>query len=335
MRSEKNSGKPTPLPVFTRLTALFYLFFAVGLSWFSGRAGSGTAFQPDLVVVPEYVGMQIERAVSRMPNDRLSLGEINEVYSEAQPGIVVGQFPEPEMRVDPGTLVNLEVSRGPQPERRMEVPDVTGLNIRQAEAVLREAGLQAGNIAERASDEMDNGTVLEQSPREGTVVMENSEVDLVVSNRDFRVTVPDVISMQQEMAIHVLKDNRLNYDLYYENSGQSENMVLTQDPPPGSRVNEGTVVVLTLARQKQVSLWLFFVGILVVAISGGYAGYRLKKGNTKKSRLSGQGLDIAFKPVWEAGRQNVKLQGNKLVDSPLRFKIIQDSGSSSILIPGK
>ncbi|MGC9355026.1 MAG: PASTA domain-containing protein [Mariniphaga sp.] len=333
MKAEKKAGKTTSSPVFNRLTVLFYLFTCVALSCFSGQAGAGTVYQPDLVIVPQYVGMQVEQAVSRMPNDRLSRGEINEVFSDAPPGTVTGQFPEPEMRVDPGTSVNLEVSLGPPPARRIEVPNVTGVNIRQAEAVLREAGLQVGNISERVSDERD-GIVLEQSPQSGTVVMENSGVDLVVSISDFRVTVPDVISLPREKAIRLLKENRLNHNFHYKhykNSKQPENTVVAQDPAPGTRVNEGTAVFLTLARQEQFSLWFYFGGIILAAFSGGFIGYRLKNAKLRKSRLSEQKTVIAFKPVWEAGRQIVNIHRNQSAKYPLQFKYIQDSGSSTIL----
>lgn len=335
MKSEKNSGKPTPSPVFTRLSVLFSFFIAIGLSCFSERAGAGAAYQPDLVVVPQYVGIQIERAVSRMPNDRLSPGEINEVYSDAPPGIVVGQFPEPEMRVDPGTSVNLEVSMGQPPQRRVEVPNVTGLNIRQAGVVLRESGLQTGRITESSSVEWEGGIVLEQSPQAGAVVMENTEVDLIISIRDFQVTVPDVLSMRRKKAIHILEENRLSHTLLYESSGQPENTVLSQEPPPGKRVDPGTVVYLTLAEKQIFSPWLFWGGIIVAAFLGGFSGYRIKKLKNRKSQSAANRLEITFKPTWEPGKQKVNVYGNRFGNSPLKIKCIPDYGLSTILTSEK
>jgi beta-lactam-binding protein with PASTA domain len=334
MKAEKKAGKPTPSPLLTGLSALFYLFTYVALSCFSGRAEASAVYQPDLVIVPQYVGMQVEQAVSRMPNDRLRQGEITEVYADAPPGIVIEQFPEPEMRVDPGTSVNLEVSLGPPPGRRVEVPNVTGLNIRQAEAVLREAGLQTGNISERVSDERD-GIVLEQSPHGGTVVMENTGVDLVVSILDLQVTVPDVRSMKREKAIRTLEESGLSHTLLYESSGQPENTVLSQEPPPGKRVDQGTVVYLTLAEKQIFPSWLIWGGIIVAAFLGGFTGYRLKKSGTRKSRSVTDRLEITFKPKWDPGNQKVKINEVHSINPPIRFKYIQDSGSSTILNSGK
>ncbi|WP_372947689.1 PASTA domain-containing protein [Mariniphaga sp.] len=336
MKAEYKAGKPTPWPVLLKLVPFFFLFACFSFYYSSGNTNqfisAEIVYQPELVSVPQYVGMQLDRAVSRMPNDRLAPGQINEVYSDDSPGMVVGQFPEAEMLVDPGTQINLEVSLGPPPRRRVEVPNVTGMNIAEAEAILRESNLGTGQISERLADEREPGTVLEQSPQAGTVVMENTGVDLVVSIRDFRVTVPDLISMKMEKAIRVLKENRLNYELNYENSGRPENTVIKQEPPPGTRVNEGDVVFLIVSRKKQFSLLLFFGGFLAIAIFGGFVGYRLKKTKTGRNRLPEKNL-VTYKPVWEAGRQILNVHGNKLADSSLRIKYIQDLGSSTILKP--
>jgi beta-lactam-binding protein with PASTA domain len=334
MKAETKAGRPTPLRDLSKLFVFSFLFICFILACFNGQAmalaKAEMIFQQDIVIVPPYIGMQVEQAVSRMPNDRLSPGEINEVYADAPPGTVIEQFPEPEMRVDPGTFVNLEVSLGPQPERRLEVPNVKGLNVRQAEAVLRESGLQIDGITERASDERE-GIVLEQSPQAGAVVMENAGVNLVVSIRNFQVTVPEVLSMSSEKAIRVLKESRLNYELYSENSDQPENTVVDQNPPPGSLVDEGAVVFLFISRQKQFSQWLIFGGIILVGFLGGFIGYHLKKAKTRKNHLSKKKWEITFKPVWETGNQIVNIRGNQLTKSPLHFKYVQDSGSSTIL----
>ncbi|MBW6536281.1 MAG: PASTA domain-containing protein [Mariniphaga sp.] len=339
MKAKRIAGKPTPSPVLSQRTPLIYIFTCLVFFCFSVQANSQirliASLQPELVVVPGYIGMPIERAVSRMPNDRLRQGEITEVYADAPPGIVVGQFPEPEMRVDPGTPVNLEVSLGPPPQRRVEVPNVSGLNIRQARVVLRESGLQTGRITERTSDELDGGIVLEQSPQAGSVVMENAEVDLVISIRDLQVTVPDVRSMKREKAIRTLEESRLTHTLFYESSDQPENTVLSQEPPPGKRVEPGTVVYLTLAEKQIFSSWLFWGGIIVAVFLGGFSGYRLKKSRIRKSQSAAHRLEITFNPMWEPGRQNLIFHGNRLINSSLRFKYIQDSGSSNILKPEK
>ena len=339
MKAENNAGTPTPSSVLYKLNLFFILFACFFLNCFKDIAGArilaGATFQQEIIVVPRYLGMQTNQAVSRMPNDRLQPGNVNELYADAPAGVVIEQFSEPGMRVDPGTMVNLVVSLGPPPERRVEVPNVTGLNIRQAEAVLLESGLQPGQITERPADDREEGTVLEQSPQAGTVVIENSLVNLVVSIRGLQVIVPDVIFMQSEKAIKVLKENRLNYNLIYERSNRPQNTVVAQHPPPGSQVNEGTVVFLSLPREKQDSLWLFFGGIILAAFAGGIAGFRLKKAKSRKKHLSEQRLEIDFELVWETGNQIVNIRGSQLTKLPLRFKYIHDSGSSTILKPEK
>lgn len=96
-----------------------------------------TPEQPRRVPVPRYVGLALESVVSRIPNDRLILGTITEVFSDSEPGIVISQFPEPQTIVVPGTAINLDVSAGPEPEQTVRVPLIRGLTLQEAAARLK------------------------------------------------------------------------------------------------------------------------------------------------------------------------------------------------------
>ena len=132
---------------------------------------------PENVIVPDYVGMQIDRTLGRIPNDRLTLGSQSEISSEKPPGEVVEQFPPPNSEVDQGTPVHLKYSSGPQAIRYVEVPNLVGLTLQEAAEVLLKNQLFAGKLTEQ-DYQNGEGDVLNQSPPAGTRVAAGSTVDI-------------------------------------------------------------------------------------------------------------------------------------------------------------
>lgn len=279
---------------------------------------------PQLIIVPGYIGMQVEEAVSRMPNDRLRPGQITELHSEFPPGTVTGQFPDSGMQVDPETFVQLTVSFGPLPVQKVQVPPVVGLVINQAAVRLRETFLFVGNITEQTSEERE-GTVIDQSPASGTSVDIYSPVDLTVSTGIDLVIVPDVLELFREDAIRVLEDSRLGYLLVFErSSGRPENSVLAQKPEPGSQVPAGTAVRLVLA-QKKFSPWIFWGGAVAAAVLlGGLSGYRIKKYKDRQRVSDKKHLKLNYNLSWDNGTQSISHHGTQSQKPVLHLKYITD-----------
>jgi len=135
---------------------------------------------PENVIVPDYIGMKIDRAIDRIPNDRLALGSQSEISLEKPIGEVVEQFPPPNSEVDPGTPVQLKYSSGPQSVQYVEVPNLLGLTLQQAADTLLKNQLYAGQLIEQDS-EKGEGEILNQSPTAGTLVAAGSTVDIIYS----------------------------------------------------------------------------------------------------------------------------------------------------------
>ena len=77
---------------------------------------------------------------------------------------VIETSPSERSRLERGRTVTLVVSRGP---RKVEVPDVVGMDRDEAERLLEARGLQV-TFTEREDEEKEPGTVLEMSPAAGT-----------------------------------------------------------------------------------------------------------------------------------------------------------------------
>ncbi len=69
---------------------------------------------PELVVVPPVTGGSVDGAREVLERSILALEVVDSVAGDAPRGTVTAQSPSPGTRVDPGTLVGVRVSRGPE-----------------------------------------------------------------------------------------------------------------------------------------------------------------------------------------------------------------------------
>ena len=96
-------------------------------------------------------------------------------------GTVVAQTPGPDSELGPGSIVRLDVSRGPIATKPLgPVPDVTGSDANDARRVLRKAGFTVLTVLRDAPSRDQVGKVLVQDPAAGTQVDFLEQIDLYV-----------------------------------------------------------------------------------------------------------------------------------------------------------
>lgn len=288
---------------------------------------------PKNVIVPNYVGMNIDRVLVRISNDSLTPGLQNEILSERPTGEVVEQFPPPDSEVDPGTRVNLSFSSGPQPEILIEVPPLIGFTLQEAAIVLRKKQLFAGQLKEQVSDKRE-GEVLEQSPPVGTMVPKGSTVDITYSvqvHEEF-VLVPDVTNMFIDKAIIVLKESRLNYSVEYnKRSDLPKGKVLLQEPLPETRIPVGSDVHLVIANSQQFPPWIYWVcGIVASVLVGGFIGWKSGKGQRRNKTSGNKDPELQLVKMPDGGKQTIRHSETGKPMQGLQLKIVPDKGVQTI-----
>jgi tRNA A-37 threonylcarbamoyl transferase component Bud32 len=96
---------------------------------------------------------------------------------------------------------------GPGGERRVSVPSLQGSTRAEAEAELREAGLQAAFIHRRGPDDNTRGTVVRQSPGPDTEVEQGSTVTAEINVGPATTKIPDdLVGRDLDDALEVLAD---------------------------------------------------------------------------------------------------------------------------------
>ncbi len=133
----------------------------------------------DPVKVPNIVGKSLSEAKSMLDGYDLKSGNITyDETSDLPDGTVISQDPEAGDMVDPGTAVNLVISKG---KSQVTVPKLTDLSQEAAEETLNGYDLKLGGVESVYSDDVKEGLVISQSPEAGTKVEENSSVNITIS----------------------------------------------------------------------------------------------------------------------------------------------------------
>jgi serine/threonine-protein kinase len=151
--------------------------------------------------------------------------------------------------VDEGSTVTINVSAGPG---QVSVPTVAGKPQDEAEAALREAGLDV-TVEEVFSDSVDKGNVIDTSPAAGTLVERGTQVTMRVSKGAERVQVPDVTNDTEENARSAIEGAGLRVGKVTEEESEEEpGTVLSQSPAAGKRVAKNSAVDLTVAKGVEI-----------------------------------------------------------------------------------
>jgi beta-lactam-binding protein with PASTA domain/predicted Ser/Thr protein kinase len=113
----------------------------------------------------------------------------NEFSTTVAAGVITRQEPPGGKRVPDGSSVRYWVSNG---KPIIEVPNVVGKLLTEAQAILREAGLAVGKVRSEFN-EAEINTVLSQNPDAERELRSGDSVDLVISQGEERAIVPDVV----------------------------------------------------------------------------------------------------------------------------------------------
>jgi eukaryotic-like serine/threonine-protein kinase len=129
----------------------------------------------------------------------------------------------------------------------ISVPNVVGIREELAVVKLEEAGFVV-NTERSASRDVRQGIVMDQRPDGGSRLQEGDEVTIIVSTGVPKTTVPKVVGMDYADAVDALNDAHLDVRKREVFSNKREGRVVTQDPPAGEVVDEGTTVVLEVSK---------------------------------------------------------------------------------------
>jgi serine/threonine-protein kinase len=165
---------------------------------------------PELVAVPDLVGKTFREADLTLKGGGLDFGSLDYQHSDDfEEGKIVSQSPRAGNRVSKGTLVDLVVSKGPEP-RETVMPSLVGLRYEAALEELRSLKMEASSVREEPSAVYPAGYVISQTPSAGSPVMEGAAVNLKVSSGGATQNSKDIIVVLPSGQEDELVDLRLD-----------------------------------------------------------------------------------------------------------------------------
>ena len=119
---------------------------------------------PTAVTVPDLKGLTVQEAQSQLSDQGLAVGTVEEVDDpDTEQGKIIDSNPGAGTSVAPQTKINLRVGTG-----KVEVPNVVGKSQSEAQTIIAGVNLQV-ETKFKATNDAPEGTVISQSPKDGTV----------------------------------------------------------------------------------------------------------------------------------------------------------------------
>ncbi len=190
-------------------------------------------------IVPDVGGRTIDEARRLITSQLLKVGSVTAKVSNQSQGTVIEQQPRASAEASPGSAVDLVLAEG------LEVPKLIGLSLDEAGAELAKQLMRVGKVERRTSPDGD-GRIIDQSPAPGAPATFGVGIDVVIAEPP---TVPDLRGLDPEAVAKALAEKQLvlgNID-FQLSVGQPDQTVLTQDPPAGSAITNGSSISVVLA----------------------------------------------------------------------------------------
>ena len=181
----------------------------------------------ELKSVPEVRTMTFEKAKRFIEHAGFEVGEISRKYDRKEIiGTVLEQKPKGASKLPVGSKINLIINEGDKP-----VPNLAGKKVKDAEKLLKAAGLRLGEVR-YIDDKPAKDTIVSTTPMAGQKIAEFEKVDLTVSNGeaskprdiyvDFTLTVEklvgyiDTYDKDKKKEAENIKKKKELYDNYFK-----------------------------------------------------------------------------------------------------------------------
>ncbi|MFH5880709.1 Stk1 family PASTA domain-containing Ser/Thr kinase [Arthrobacter sp. NA-172] len=234
-------GNPRRRAVIWTAVVIVLAMLAAAAGWFFGMGPGSPGTIPDTKNKTVAEAQQLLRTAGFQ-------SEPQDVFDDqVNAGLAVGTEPASGQVVRKFQPVSLFVSKGPQ---LFPLVAMTGMTLDQAKNALGTEGMTLGKITEQYDDTVPSGTVISQSPAQGTPVRHGTPVALVNSKGPQPLPVPDVRGMTRQEAVKAISDAGLTATIAPDSVNDKKvpaGAVVSQTPANGT-LTRGGAVTLTLSK---------------------------------------------------------------------------------------
>lgn len=212
------------------------------------------------VTLPDLKGQNLRQAINVVSPLGLALIKENEEFNLDLPaGTISRQFPLPGATVREGKIIRVILSQG---NEKIQVPQVVGSPLRQAEIEIRAAQLTLGEINEIYSLKQPKGSIIDQEPKPMALTEAGDLINLTISLGEppsEKLIVPDFAGKDLSQPQSWAKINGVNWKILeqWDATGAADRTVIQQNLKPDTIVDRNPnelsklTLELTVARNMQ------------------------------------------------------------------------------------
>ncbi|NNC12621.1 Stk1 family PASTA domain-containing Ser/Thr kinase [Planctomonas sp. JC2975] len=154
--------------------------------------------------VPVVAGMTVDQATKALGDVKLKSTFTDESSNSVPKDKVIRSNPAAGVIATKGDTITVYVSSG---TKAVQVPDVAGKSVDEAQNTLKQAGFVMGQIDQQDSPTVPANVVISTNPASGATAHEGDTINFVVSNG--QVTLPDLTGQSVQQATTTLQDPKL------------------------------------------------------------------------------------------------------------------------------
>ncbi|MCL5071320.1 MAG: protein kinase [Actinobacteria bacterium] len=244
------SRRAKVLWTFLSFNVVFMVLFAVFLTLFLTINSRYENIKTEIgfIVVPPIERINVNEAKAIVSTYGLNLViKGSEFNSNINQNYIISQDPQPGNKIPKNSSVGIILSKGPETVS-IKVPNLISLTKEEAIKIIEDLGLKVGSISEENSSAFVKGIITAQSPEYNEEIDKNSIINLIVSSGSKILTIPNLIGLdflyaksQIEMLGLKVSTSRMT------DAASSPGILLALNPPPGSQVEENSIVELIIA----------------------------------------------------------------------------------------
>jgi len=197
--------------------------------------------QEELISTPSIIGLKIRDAEKIAEEKGLLVKVTKSDFSKDFPiDYIISQDPSPYVLVKKGRIINVVISSGPP---KVLVPDLIGMNFKEAQEIIYENKLLLGKIEEILDPNVGVGIIIEQSPSPKTYVEEDTKIDLKIS-KGVLGQIPSLIGLSVDEAKSLIVTSGYNVGkvINKSNPAYPSGIVWNQDPAPLTYGSPDTII---------------------------------------------------------------------------------------------
>lgn len=243
-KKDDSKKKKKKLIIISIIAAIVLIGAVVGFLVYNNSKKQAEANRE--IEVPNLIGRVFDEVVDEYSKQGIEIIKDKVEYSAEQPeGAIISQTPEKGTKTK-DKKIKVVVSKG---EKMVEVPDVTGKDIKVATYELEDT---LGFVVERedvVNEKVASGIIISQSAKKGETLSYGSTIKLQVSKGDGKetVVVPNVLGKTEADAKSALEALGLSVNVKYsEDKTKSNGVVIAQSYPQNQTLKQGTLIDITI-----------------------------------------------------------------------------------------